>query len=82
MLSPDFWSQVKMSPSLFVQLLGTPVTAPLILVNGFYIFGTTTTFNVDGKNGQTSVLGKRLLVWDQTTAQPGTIVGCTSGGLA
>lgn len=59
-------------------LLGTPVTAPIVLVNGFYIQGTTTAFNVDGTNNQVSVLGKRLLVWDQTTAQPGTIVGCTA----
>jgi hypothetical protein len=61
-----------------VQLLGTPVTAPLFLINGFYIFGSTTAFNVDGTNNAVSVLGRRVLVWDQTTAQPGTIVGCST----
>jgi len=63
-------------------LVGSAITSPLLLINGFYIFGTTNTFNIDATNGATSVLGKRLLVLDQTTAQPGTIVGCTSGGLA
>jgi hypothetical protein len=65
-----------------VQLLGTPVTAPIVLINGFYIRGDTNTFNVDGTSGKTSVLGKRLLVWDQTASPAGTIVGCTSTVLA
>lgn len=60
------------------QDLGTKITAPIILVNGFYIKGTSTAFNIDGNGTPVSIRGMRLLVKDSLNA----IVGCTDAVFA
>merc|ERR1711973_855230 len=54
--------------------LGSQITAPAFLINGFYASGSSTNFNVDGSDGKTSVKTMFLTVKDEA----GTTVGCTA----
>jgi len=55
----------------------TTVTAPFILINGFWISGTATGYNIDGSNSMTSIRGMRLQVLDAD----GNIIGCSGAVL-
>jgi len=54
----------------------TDITAPFILINGFYAKGTTTGWNKDGSAGKTTLVGKRVVVTDAAAAN--AVVGCTA----
>ena len=54
------------------------VTSPILMVNGFYVKGQTSTYNVDGTNSKTSVKGMFVLVTDAA----GAIIGCSKAALA
>merc|ERR1711863_101540 len=50
------------------------VTAPSILVNGFYAKGTSSTFNLDGSDSKTDVTGRYIIVLKDGST---TVIGCT-----
>ena len=52
----------------------TSITAPSLLVNGFYAKGTTSTYNVDGTDGKTTIKGKYIYILNKNKD---TINGCT-----
>ncbi|XP_023325524.1 uncharacterized protein LOC111699161 [Eurytemora carolleeae] len=58
--------------------LGTQITSPLFLINGFYVRGTSTVFNVDGTNAKTSVKGQYLVVTNEAATGVRTVVGCSN----
>merc|ERR1719341_2829172 len=62
-----------------VTALGNDVTAPAFLVNGFYVKGTSTTFNVDGNGTPATAKGQFLIVKETSS---GTVVGCTDAAIA
>jgi len=53
-------------------------TAPPITINGFYITGTTTGYNIDGMNSKTTLKGatKWLMIADTTG-----VIGCSKAAL-
>merc|ERR1711953_1291945 len=54
--------------------LGNQMTAPSILINGFHVKGSSSTFNINGSGSKTSVKGMVLTVTDDA----GTVIGCTA----
>merc|ERR1712186_119509 len=52
------------------------VTAP-VQINGFWVTGATTGYNIDASNSKTSMKNMRLQVLDST----GAIIGCSSAAL-
>ena len=52
--------------------------APIFMLNGFYIKGTSFAFNVDGTNSRTDLNTRFLLVRNFA----GTTIGCTANLLA
>ena len=54
------------------------MVAPIFMLNGFYIKGTSFTFNVDGTNSRTRLNTRRVVVRDGA----GTVIGCTVNLLA
>merc|ERR1712242_181852 len=46
-------------------------------LNGFYIAGRTTGYNIDGKNSKVTLKGKFMQILDDT----GAIIGCTTAAL-
>ena len=54
------------------------VVAPIFMLNGFYIKGTSYTFNVDGTNSRTDLNTQFVVIKDGT----GTVIGCTTALLA
>ena len=50
------------------------VVAPSFMPNGFYITGTSETFNVDGTNGRTELNTKYVII---KNAETGYIIGST-----
>merc|ERR1712244_138422 len=58
-----------------VEVSQNPLTD---FLNGFYISGRTTGFNIDGMNGMTSLTGMRMQILD---AAGTSILGCTEGAL-
>merc|ERR1740128_846126 len=65
--------------SAAVTALGNDVTAPALLVNGFYVKGTSTTFNVDGNGTPATAKGQFLIVKETSS---GAVVGCTDAAIA
>merc|ERR1712071_354966 len=65
--------------SAAVTALGNDVTAPAFLVNGFYVKGTSTTFNVDGNGTPATAKGQFLIVKETSS---GAVVGCTDAAIA
>jgi len=53
------------------------VTAPFILINGFWVSGIADMFNIDGADSKTSLKGMFLTVSDSTG-----VIGCTDAALA
>ena len=54
------------------------MVAPIFMLNGFYIKGTSYTFNVDGTNSRTDLNTQFVVIKDGT----GTVIGCTTALLA
>ena len=48
--------------------------APLFMLNGFYVKGLSTNFNIGGTDSRTDLMTRYVLVKDNT----GAIIGCTS----
>lgn len=59
----------------FVQM--QEVTAPFLLLNGFYVKGATNLVNIDMMGGLPSVRGRRVMVVGPGLAT--TVIGCTEG---
>jgi len=64
------------TPTGYVRL--AKVVAPIFMLNGFYIKGTSYTFNVDGTNSRTDLNTQFVVIKDGT----GTVIGCTTALLA
>merc|ERR1711902_101599 len=47
-------------------------------INGFYVAGRTTGFNIDGMNSKTTLKGLHMQILDSTGAK---IIGCTEAAL-
>jgi hypothetical protein len=52
----------------------TSITGPSILVNGFYAKGETSTYNIEGTDGKTSIKDKYVYI---VSKDGNTINGCT-----
>jgi len=50
------------------------VTAPSVLVNGFYAKGTSSTFNLDGTDSKTDITGRYIIVLKDGST---SVIGCT-----
>ena len=48
--------------------------APLFMLNGFYVKGLSTNFNIGGTDSRDDLMARYVLVKDNT----GAIIGCTS----
>merc|ERR1712154_494180 len=73
--------QVELAADCITAATGTAVVATVnapLQLNGFYISGRTTGFNIDGMNGMTSLTGMRMQILD---AAGTSILGCTEGAL-
>merc|ERR1711935_1058647 len=55
------------------------ITSPLFMFNGMHVGGATTTVNIDGAGGKTSVTGMRFVVQGPLPAT--TTIGCSAANL-
>jgi len=55
--------------------LMTTVTAPQLMINGFYAKGTTSKWNIDGADGKTDITGKYVVVIKDGSSN---VYGCTN----
>ena len=60
------------SQNIFQKL--AKVQAPLFMLNGFYVKGLSTNFNIGGTDSRDDLMARYVLVKDNT----GAIIGCTS----
>ena len=63
---------IFLSPNIFQKL--AKVQAPLFMLNGFYVKGLSTNFNIGGTDSRDDLMARYVLVKDNT----GAIIGCTS----
>ena len=54
------------------------MVAPIFMINGFYIKGTSYTFNVDGTNSRTKLNTQFVVIKDANDV----VIGCTTNLLA
>lgn len=52
--------------------------APIFMLNGFYVKGTSLGFNIGGTNSRKDLMDYYVVVLDSA----GTVVGCTANKLA
>ena len=62
-----------------MQQLNQKVVAPLLMLNGFYVKGLATGWNIDGSGGLQAAGNSYLVVRDVAWS---SVVGCTANPLA
>jgi len=62
------------------QQLNEKVTSPMFMINGFYIKGRSSVFNIDGTGGRFGIAKENLFF--VVTDAAGTFIGCTKAKLA